>query len=171
MFERSMEKVQEAEHHLLGMQQARSEAEFRASFNACIGSMNGAWDNLKAEGAALPDFPQWREAKWAEIEGDELLSYLHDARIDDFHKARRPVVATAAYIDHLNTADLGEPPEGAALVMGADGPSWLLDADTPRERKVPLTAGGAWSVAVQLTAPPYLTPGTRPRGPESHGRL
>jgi hypothetical protein len=155
MFERAMEKVQEAEALLERLPYARSEREFTASFNACTGATRTVWENIRAEGGRLPGFEGWSNARWAEIQADDLARWVNESRIADFHKAQDVVAATTAHIDYFDTAQAGPAPEGASgMVIGASGPAWLVDAGTPRERTVPITAGGQWTVSLALTNPP-----------------
>ena len=40
------------------------------------------------------------------------------------------------------------------MVVGVAGPMWLIDEGTPRERTVPIDAGGSWSMRLELVDPP-----------------
>jgi hypothetical protein len=155
MFDRSMEKAQEAEMLLSRLSIASSEADFRTSFNGAIAAARAVWDNIKTEGASLPDFDAWREAIWGEVQADDLARWVCDARIADFHKAEHVVRATGTYMEHFDTAQAGPPPPGASgMVIGVAGPMWLIDEGTSRERTVPIVEGGSWSTRLELVDPP-----------------
>lgn len=111
------------------------------------------WEVLKAEGAKQPGFRPWRERKWKEIEGDELLRFINTARIDDYHKGE-PQLGFCTHVAHLNTSDVPPAPPGAAFVIGAEGPAWVLDVGTPRERTLPITSGRQFCVFGALVNPP-----------------
>jgi hypothetical protein len=155
MFDRSMEKAQEAEMLLSRLSAVESEGEFRAAFNGSIAAARAVWDNIKTEGSSIPGFKAWREAVWAEIEADDLARWVNNARIADFHKAEHVVRATDTFIDHFDTSQAGPPPKGATgMVIGTAGPMWVIDEGTPRERMVPIVTGGSWSTRLELVDPP-----------------
>jgi hypothetical protein len=156
MFEKSTQKLEEARVHFDHLRSASTAQAFRSHFNATVNATRSVWDVLKAEGKHTPEFKEWREAKWAVIASDDLLGRLDRARVGDFHRGQEQV-SFGTHIDFLSSESIGPPPvPGAALVIGAEGPAWLVNQGTPRERRVPIRPSAAtrFTVGAGLVDPP-----------------
>lgn len=128
----------------------------RSSFLSCVNALRAVEDALRAEGSGIAGFLEWWKAKERELKEDELMRYIHDVRIDDFHRAKgRSVLVGRTFVKHISTSELGERPPGAnGLAVGPEGPFWVVDAGKPTERRVPITSGGSWRLGVALAAAP-----------------
>ncbi len=86
---------------------------------------------------------------------DELLRFVHEARIVDFHQGKAAVGAVGTGVDYFSTKDAGPPPTpDAGFGIGAEGPFWIVDRGKPTERRVPIVKGGSWTTSVALEDPP-----------------
>jgi hypothetical protein len=156
MFEKSARKLEEARVHIDHLRTAQSAQAFRSHFNATVNATRSVWDVLKSEGKHVPGFNKWREAKWTVISGDDLLGRLSSARIADFHRGEEQV-AFGTHVEYLSTESIGPPPvPGAGLVIGTEGPAWLVSQGTPHERRVPIQPNDTTRFAVHasLVDPP-----------------
>ena len=102
----------------------------------------------------MPGFQGWYKVKQDEMKSDELMRFVHDSRIEDFHQGKHQL-QFETYVAYLSTSRAGPPPvPGAALSIGAEGPFWVADQGTPRERRVPVKRGGTFSTSVSIADPP-----------------
>jgi hypothetical protein len=150
VFEAAVGKLEDCRSMLEGLEQATDSQTFRASFSSFLNSSRAITYALQKEGSHLEGFERWYEAKRAEMKSDELLRFVHEARTDDFHEGRHRLIFPAAHLDRFSSAEEPWPPNATGLVWGGDGPFWVLDEGTPRERRVPVTsATHSWSVAIE----------------------
>ncbi|RJQ51725.1 MAG: hypothetical protein C4521_11650 [Actinobacteria bacterium] len=56
------------------------EEKYRYSMTACLWSLDGAWEQLKAEYRECAGFEEWEQAAMAEMKADPVLRHLHDRR-------------------------------------------------------------------------------------------
>jgi hypothetical protein len=111
---------------------------FRELFNAFLGALRAITDALQKDGAHLPGFDAWYAGKETEMRQDELLRYLHEARVADFHRGDHQLSFDRADVELVTTDQSAAPPSEDGLRVGADGAYWVVDAGTPQERLVPM---------------------------------
>ena len=110
----------------------------------------------------MKGFDRWYAPKQAQMRADQLLRFIHNARIDDFHKGRHRLRFPGTYVQYFNTSQAGPPPSpDASLAFGSEGPFWIVGRGTLSERRIPVTRGGTWSVGVTVDEPPAAHLGTR----------
>lgn len=162
MFERAQQKLEEAIVHLDGLADAKDTQAFRSHFNAFVNAARAISNVLQKEGRHSSNFNAWYQEKQQEMRGDELLRFIHDARIEDFHQGKHRLQFPSAYIEHFSTNQAGPPPSpNASIIIGTEGPYWLVDAGTARERRIPVRQGGKWIVQVAIDSPPSSHLGQR----------
>lgn len=155
MFGKTDSKIEDSHILLEKMKAVKSALEFRAYFNSFLDSCRAITYALQEEGNHIRGFDKWYLDKQEEMRNDQLLRFIHDARIDDFHKGVSRVVFPSTYVDHFLTSEAGPPPtEDAKIVIGSQGIYWLIDEGTSRERRIPLTRGGSWITETALVGAP-----------------
>lgn len=60
--------------------------EFRAAFSAFINNSRAITYAMQADGSMDKEFMAWYEQRRLEMQKDELVRFVHDSRIEDFHK-------------------------------------------------------------------------------------
>ena len=157
MFERTTGKNEEA-YTLLGQLKAATDAiQFRSIFNAFIAAARGITNSLQAEGKHIKGFSEWYTVKQQEMRTDELLRFIQEARIADFHEGKHRLIFPSAHIEFFSTEQTGPPPApNASLVIGTEGPFWIVDRGTPRETRIPVGRGGKWAVQVAVDNAPSV---------------
>lgn len=159
MFQRAASKLEDARANVESLRRASNAPEFRSAFNSFLGNCRSVTYALQKEGAHVEGFPEWYATKQHEMKEDELLRFVHDSRGKDFHEGKHQL-QFGTHIRHLSSEDVGPPPEpDASIVIGADGPFWIVGRGTARERRVPITRGSSHVVNVAVSNPP-----TRHRG-------
>ena len=156
MFERASRKLEEARSQIAALRVATTAIQFRTAFSAFLSSSRAVTYALQKEGAHIPGFAKWYEAKQAELKSDPLMRFFHEARTDDFHEGKDRL-RFATHVGHLSTKDAGPPPTpDAAFVLGPEGPHWLVGKGTVEERLIPIQGGGSYSISVSLAQPPTM---------------
>jgi len=122
---------------------------FRSVFNSLLNSIRAIADAMKEEGASVPGFEDWYSLKKTEMMGDELLQFIHDARIQDFHHGKHTLKFATLFHDVQM-----EIPPGAKATVGAEGAFWIVDEGTPQERRVPMKHGGKYTLRVSILNAP-----------------
>jgi len=139
---------------------AKDAATFRSLFNSFLSAARAITGALQKDGAKLPAFTEWYRKKQGEMKADELLRFIHEARVEDFHEGRHRL-SFSTYIGYLSSEEVGPPPTpGASLVIGPDGPFWLVDEGTARERRIPV-GGGSFITRIAIANPPTTHMGKR----------
>jgi hypothetical protein len=96
------------------------------------------------------------------MHADELLRFIHDARIEDFHQGKYRLRFPSAFIEHFSVEGAGPPPApGASLAIGTEGPFWIVDQGTAKEKRIPVRLGGSWIVQVVVENAPSVHRGTK----------
>jgi hypothetical protein len=128
----------------------------RSTFLSCVNALRAVEEALKAEGNGAVGFEEWWHSRERDLRQDELMRFIHDVRIDDFHRAKgHRVLVGRTLVEHISTSELGERPPGAnGLAIGPEGPFWVVDARKPTERRVPITSGGSWRLGISLATAP-----------------
>ena len=125
---------------------------YRELFNAFLGAARAVTDALQKEGERGAGFDAWYEGKEAEMREDELLRFLREARVADFHRGEHQLSFDRADVELVTTDQDATPQSGDRLHVGADGAYWVVDAGTPQERLVPMP--GTYRVRVGLQDAP-----------------
>lgn len=155
MFERSMAKIGEVEQFIEQMGNAVDTQLFRSQFNACLSALRSITFALQSEDKHVSGFEDWYGVKQSEMRGDELLRFIHDSRNADVHQGRHSLKFTGAEIGMFETDKAGPPPaDNSVMVIGIEGPYWIVDHGTPNERRVPIRQGGNWTIHVAIENPP-----------------
>ena len=79
-------KLEDARISLKSLCDANNPVEFRTAFGNFINNVRAITYAMQKEGSKYELFKQWYKQKQSEMGKDELLRFVHDARIDDFHK-------------------------------------------------------------------------------------
>ncbi len=154
MFQAATNKLEDARNILLQMKSASDSPTFRALFNSFLSSARAISNALQKEGNTVNGFANWYAPKQEEMRGDELLRYIHEARIADFHKGEQRVKAARTHVHHLSSEEAGHPPTpNARISIGTEGPFWIVDQGTARERRIPVQ-GGRHDTYLNLDNPP-----------------
>ena len=154
MFSKTKSKLEDTRNILDQLNRASDASSFRALFNSFLNSARAITNALQEEGSDIPGFNDWYVLKQEEMRNDELLRFIQLARVQDFHKGEHTLVFSTA-VTEFSTAQAGSSPSpNAAIVIGADGPFWLVDEGTPRERRIPIKQGGTWDTRVGIKNAP-----------------
>ena len=153
MFAGAEQKLEDAWTILQQLEVAADAPAFRSLFNSFLSASRAITYALQKGGARLRGFDEWYVEKQAEMKADDLLRFIHKARTEDFHEGKHRLVFDT-YIAHLSGGEAGPPPApGAPLIIGADGPFWLMDEGTPRERRIPVRRG-SFATRIAIANPP-----------------
>jgi hypothetical protein len=159
LFSKTKSKLEDTRSVLDQLTRARDASSFRALFNSFLNSAREITYALQKEGHNIPGFNDWYILKQEEMRNDDLLRFIHSARKKDFHEGEHTLDFSTAIIE-FSTNQAGSPPSAnAAIVIGSDGPFWLVDKGTPRERRIPVKQGCTWAIRVRIRNAP-----TRHRG-------
>jgi hypothetical protein len=151
MFRRTVTKLEDARIHLDQLKKASDAPTFRAEFNAFLSAARAITNTLQKEcRGKIKGFDSWYTPKQEEMKNDNLLRFIHEARIEDFHKGRhRLKFKFAVHKVSFPPEDEEPPSEDAVPALLGDGVFWIVDRGTPRERRIPAkTQGGIVSVAI-----------------------
>ncbi len=156
MFGQTETKLEDARLALEGMKSATDPLSFRSQFSAFLQHARAITYALQKDGRHIPGFEEWYNGKQQEMGGDELLKFICDARDEDVHEGKHRL-DFGTHIQHLSLDAAGPPPSpGAALVMGREGPLWIVDRGTPQERRIPIKKGGVWTTWVSMKGAPTV---------------
>ena len=156
MFERASTKLEDGRALLSSLTTAQDAHKFRAFFNGLVNTLRGVTNALQSEGKRIEGFQEWYATKQDEMRSDQLLRFIHDARLEDFHTGKHRLRFPEARIESFTMGAAGPPPTADATVaIGPAGPVWVIDKGTPTEKRFPVTAGGSWSVDVRLDNAPH----------------
>jgi hypothetical protein len=159
-FPKSKAKLDEARNLVMGLDSARDSVTYRAHFLSAINAERAVTMALQQEGAHVPGFEVWYEPWQHEMKADELLRFIHEARIEDFHRGggKDLLVFPRFDLKRLKLPDDLEPPPvpTADLRITSEGPIWIVNRDQPDEYRVAaVPRGGAEGrMAVMLAHPP-----------------
>ena len=154
MFSKTKSKLEDTRNILDQLIRASDASSFRALFNSFLNSARAITYALQKEGKNISGFNDWYLLKQEEMINDELLRFIQLARKQDFHEGEHRLDFSTA-ITEFSTNQAGSPPStNAAIVIGADGPFWLVDEGTPRERRIPIKQGGTWATRVGIKNAP-----------------
>ncbi len=154
MFSSTKSKLEDTRNILDQLSLANDAVSFKALFNSFLNSARAITYALQKEGNDIPRFNDWYALRQEEMRNDELLRFIHEARTEDFHEGKHKLSFSTGIV-HFSSDQAGPPPsKNAAMVIGADGPFWLVDEGTPRERRIPIKQGGIWATGVGIKNAP-----------------
>jgi len=154
LFSKTKSKLEDTSNILDQLNRVSDASSFRALFNSFLNSARAITNALQKEGNDIPGFNDWYVLKQEEMRNDELLRFVQLARVQDFHEGKH-VLVFSTVVTEFSTGQAGSPPStNAAIVMGANGPFWLVDEGTPRERRIPIKQGGTWATRVGIKNAP-----------------
>jgi len=108
---------------------------------------------MQKEGAHISGFSGWYIPKQEEMGSDDLLRFIHDARIEDFHKGRHSLNFSTQVEVIIVSANTPRPDGASAWVVGSEGPFWIVDKGEPTEHRIPIE-DGSYVVDVKVNNPP-----------------
>jgi hypothetical protein len=150
-FKRAERKLEEARICLESLKQSQNAVSARTAFCSFVAHYRAVTYALQKDGAHVQGFAEWYGPKQTAMRGDQLLRYFHDARVDDFHKGEELLGFTTTVYS------LGVPPPptpGAELMMGGEGPFWVVNRGTSDEHRIPVQAMGEGHTRVYVKNPP-----------------
>jgi len=151
MFNNASNKLEDARVLLDKLIQASDFVEFKSLFNSFLSSSRAVTYALQKQGKAIKGFSKWYSLKQEEMKNDELLKFMHNSRIEDFHKGVHKF-ACSTYIKHLSTNELNKP-GNASMIIGSEGAYWVVDEGTSKERKIPIK-GAEYTISVSIQSAP-----------------
>ena len=154
MFRSAVSKLEDARANLESLAAATDAIKFRSAFTSFLSNCRAVTYALQKEGAHVDGFGDWYEPKRYEMKGDELLRFIHESRKEDFHEGAHPL-CFCSEISYVNTGGPEDRPHpDAAMIAGAQGAFWVVDAGTPKERRIPVKKQGSYKVVVSIENPP-----------------
>lgn len=138
-------KLEDARISLKSLRDANNPVEFRTAFGNFINNARAITYAMQKEGSKYALFKQWYKQKQSEMEKDELLRFVHNARIDDFHKGESVLTFETVVIpQNLNLAIgiaamyTNKDNKGWNVSIRGDGLSTAINEGTPKEERVML---------------------------------
>jgi len=131
---------------------------FSEAFSSSVAQVRSVGDavlkNKKA--MTIPGFKSWRDAKIDECKNDDLLKFINDKRNSDLHSGFRPLVFMMQALA-FSTRNLGVAPSpSAVLQVDGTGPYWIVDPQTPQERRIPCELREGYKFTVAIVDPPLV---------------
>jgi hypothetical protein len=144
-------KLEEARALAESLRAAADAPTFRTLFSAFLSAAKAVVSSMRKDGARRAGFRKWHDQKVVEMRQDALLRFVLEARDEDVHEGRHRLLFNT-HLERFATDEAGTPPGGypATIVIGAEGPVWLLDEGKPSRRTVPIRRGGAWTTVVAI---------------------
>lgn len=154
MFNAAKSKLEDARTILGELDQGDDAISFKARFNSFLGSARAVTNGLQKEGAKVPKFSSWYEAKQEEMEKDDLMRFVHKARIDDFHYGKHRL-KFSTHFRHVSRNEAWPPPSpDAKLVLRGNGAFWIVGAGTATERRIPVKKGARYITNISIAGAP-----------------
>ncbi len=154
MFPNTKSKLEDTRIIFEQLKQADDTQKFKALFNSFLSSARAITYALQKEGKKKADFEKWYKKKQKEMKNDELLSFVHEARTEDFHEGKHRL-NFSSYFEKFETNQVGAPPTpDAKIAIGAEGPYWIINHGKPDERRVPIKDGGNFKINISINNGP-----------------
>lgn len=159
-------KLDQARVLIDSVNEAYDSITYTARFVSAVTALRAVTNALQKDGAHFPGFKVWYEPWQKEMGSDELLLFVHDSRIEDFHEGGG---AGLLYFPQFNLKQLAiprdvEPPADpkAMLKITSEGMVWVSNRGTPEEYRTPARprAQAEGRFGVGLTHPPKAHLGT-----------
>ena len=136
LFPYTTSKLEDSAINLERMRSATDSVEFKAAFTAFLSSARAITYALQEEGAHIEGFKEWYSPFSDQMKKDPLLRFIHNARIEDFHKAK-PNLKFRTFIKNMQIT-IEKP---GSVVIGAEGPFRIVNEGTPKEKRIPIKEG------------------------------
>jgi hypothetical protein len=141
MFNNAVAKLEDSRYILEQLKIANDFLAFRSLFNSFLNAARAITYALQKEGKHISGFNNWYEPRRKQMRNDELLRFIHEARIEDFHEGKQ-ILKSGTHIRYLSREAVGPPPSpDARLVVGSQGPLWIVNEGTPQEQRIPVKQG------------------------------
>jgi len=85
MFNKAASKLEDARANFDSLTSAGDTIQFRSAFTSFLSNCRAVTFALQKEGAHVEGFKDWYELKRGEMKADELMYFIHESRIEDFH--------------------------------------------------------------------------------------
>lgn len=156
MFKNTKLKLEESRRLLEDLATAKDSISFRTTFNAFLGAAQAVIGALKKEGRGLDrkEFNNWYKGKEAEMNDDALLTFVKEARKEDFHEGKHRLLISTKIEPFVATCFGIAPSSNAKAIIQNDGPFWLIDEGTSRERRIPAQLDANVRFTFQINNPP-----------------
>ncbi len=144
----TLTKLEDARTMHAELMLASDPVKFRSAFGAFINNCRAVTYAMQAEGSKDEAFKLWYRDQQEVMRCDELIRFVHDARIEDFHKGLHQLeflsLASARAIDpgtvmSLNSGAFQGNKDGWSFSLGGDGLFITKDEGTPKEHRVMLS--------------------------------
>lgn len=153
-FERTRSKLEDAASLLDRLREVNDGKSFRVAFNSFLSSARAVTYALQKEGRHIQDFDGWYQPKQQQMKKDELLRFMHNARIEDFHKGKTHL-SFRMEIDRFGYDQAGPKPQpDAQLVLSGEGPYWIINRGTSREKRFPVKPTGGYTLIAWINNAP-----------------
>lgn len=154
MFNAAKSKLEDARTILGELDQVGDAISFKAWFNSFLGSARAVTNVLQKEGNKVPKFSSWYEVKQEEMKKDQVMRFVHKARIDDFHRGRHRL-KFSTHLRHMSGDEAGPPPSpDAKLVLRENGVFWIVGVGTATERRIPVKKGARYITNISIAGAP-----------------
>jgi hypothetical protein len=112
-------------------------------------------DRKTPEGSRrLSDYGDWCKAKLKERqEPGSLLEFVENARDADVHEGKHQLQFPGVHIGLGMISPANGPPGTSSVVINPDGAYYLVDMNTPIQRRVPILDGITSTIQVSLATP------------------
>ncbi len=162
-FTSTITKLEDARTAFVMMKSSKNPMEFRALFGTFINNSRAITYAMQCDGSGNSNFDRWYKEKQESMKGDELIRFVHDARIDDFHKGKHALgFASKASFSDLDPGRIMANSPGKfngsdkwTISLHGDGLYTIADEGTPRERRVPLDQSLIGGTEITILNPPH----------------
>jgi len=143
---------------------------FSEAFSSCIMQIRSVGDatlklNEKVELKQLFDkhkivkYIEWKtgiEDFHKTLNENEVIGFVHKSRIDNFHFGMSPI-SYALHGFNFSTDELGKKPSpDATWIIDGKGIFWLVNAGTPKERRIPCEIKDGFTFTASIINPPTM---------------
>ena len=144
----TLNKLEDARIMHAELMRASDPVKFRSAFGAFINNCRAVTYAMQVEGSKDEAFKLWYSDRQDTMKGDELIRFVHDARIDDFHKGIHQLEFSSSVSPHgvdpgrvmsLNPDAFQGNKDGWEFTLGSDGLFTTKDKGTPKEHRVMLS--------------------------------
>ena len=144
----TLTKLEDARTMHAELMRASDPVKFRSAFGAFINNCRAVTYAMQAEGSKDEAFMLWYRDRQEEMRGDELIRFVHDARIEDFHKGLHQLEFSSSTsargldpgtVMSLNPGAFQGNEDGWSFTLGSDGLFTTMDKGTSKEHRVMLS--------------------------------
>lgn len=155
-------KLEDARTTLSLLKSAKNSMEFRAAFSAFINNSRAITYAMQADGSKDTAFMQWYEHRRVEMQKDELVRFVHDSRIEDFHKGIHQLdfVSEAKFANLDPSLVMSRSPHLFSgngtweITLTGEGLFTTVNSGTPQEQRAILDQSLLESTKVSVQNPP-----------------